>query len=343
MKDSFIFEGKKYISARRASEISDYAADYIGQLCRAQKLDCRMIGRSWFVTEESIRSHQVEVLRNEVHRNRIENLRGGKNAKPVEADETQVAAPVSSGAFEAAADQATPVSVEQDVLPEPAVPSEPVVNAEPVIADITPAIPELPVHVELPRRTYVELEEQAEMLPASRSRVEARQRRSPVLAAVAIVIIGGAVAFYAMTGMSGSELASNGSASQASVGSAFASVASFFSRGFDEVLALLGHTPTLATNISPTPIPSMYEGSASDQSQGIAVAPSTGLAQGDAQLKQEIQASFSDQVNVTPDKSGTTGVITPVFRDSTGKQFVYVMVPVKPADSGAAGGGKGPP
>ncbi|MDE2041276.1 MAG: hypothetical protein KGI59_02755, partial [Patescibacteria group bacterium] len=90
MKDSFIFEGKKYISARRASEISDYSSDYVGQLCRAGKLDCRMVGRSWFVTEESLHLHKANVLHDEIYRNRIENLKGSKKKDAVEV----VAAPV---------------------------------------------------------------------------------------------------------------------------------------------------------------------------------------------------------------------------------------------------------
>src|SRR3989344_5877927 len=58
MKDTLILEGKNYISARRAAKIINYAQDYIGQLCRAGKLDCRMVGRSWFVTEESLLAHR---------------------------------------------------------------------------------------------------------------------------------------------------------------------------------------------------------------------------------------------------------------------------------------------
>ena len=58
MKDSLILEGKTYISANRASKLINYAQDYIGQLCRAGKLECKMVGRSWFVTEESLHVHR---------------------------------------------------------------------------------------------------------------------------------------------------------------------------------------------------------------------------------------------------------------------------------------------
>ena len=58
MKDSVLLEGKIYISSRRAAEISHYTTDYVGQLCRAGKVDCRVVGRVWFVTEESVLTHQ---------------------------------------------------------------------------------------------------------------------------------------------------------------------------------------------------------------------------------------------------------------------------------------------
>ena len=58
MKDSVLLEGKIYISSRRAAEISHYTTDYVGQLCRSGKVDCRIVGRAWFVTEESILAHQ---------------------------------------------------------------------------------------------------------------------------------------------------------------------------------------------------------------------------------------------------------------------------------------------
>ena len=62
MKDNLILEGKNYISAKRAAKIINYAQDYIGQLCRSEKLDCRMVGRSWFVTEESLLAHRQSAV-----------------------------------------------------------------------------------------------------------------------------------------------------------------------------------------------------------------------------------------------------------------------------------------
>ena len=59
MGKEFFIEGKKYISASRASKISGYNSDYIGQLCRKSQIKCLMVGRSWFVEEESLKNHKV--------------------------------------------------------------------------------------------------------------------------------------------------------------------------------------------------------------------------------------------------------------------------------------------
>ncbi|MBI2109521.1 MAG: hypothetical protein HYT93_05165, partial [Parcubacteria group bacterium] len=58
MGSEFFWGDKKYVSSKRAAEISGYAPDYIGQLCRKRKLECRLIGRGWFVTEASLLEHK---------------------------------------------------------------------------------------------------------------------------------------------------------------------------------------------------------------------------------------------------------------------------------------------
>ena len=62
MNAEFFIDNKKYISAKRASRLTGYATDYIGQLARNGKLDSKMIGRSWFVNEESLLGYKKEVV-----------------------------------------------------------------------------------------------------------------------------------------------------------------------------------------------------------------------------------------------------------------------------------------
>ncbi|MDQ3089929.1 MAG: hypothetical protein M3Q24_02125 [bacterium] len=58
MNNDLLFDGKTYISVGRASKKLGYTADYLGQLCRAGKIDARMIGRTWYVEWESIKNHK---------------------------------------------------------------------------------------------------------------------------------------------------------------------------------------------------------------------------------------------------------------------------------------------
>jgi hypothetical protein len=62
MKDDRIeLEGKMYISSAEAAREMKYTKDYIGQLARAGKIDAKLIGRSWYVAEESLKEHKGSV------------------------------------------------------------------------------------------------------------------------------------------------------------------------------------------------------------------------------------------------------------------------------------------
>ena len=52
--DELIFAGNKYISSKRAAKFTGYAADYIGQMCRGGNMDCRLVGRNWYIKETDV-------------------------------------------------------------------------------------------------------------------------------------------------------------------------------------------------------------------------------------------------------------------------------------------------
>ncbi len=52
------FEGKDYISAVRAAELTGYHKDYVGQLAREGPILSRQVGNRWFVERESILNHK---------------------------------------------------------------------------------------------------------------------------------------------------------------------------------------------------------------------------------------------------------------------------------------------
>ncbi|MDB5239111.1 MAG: hypothetical protein JWO00_446, partial [Candidatus Parcubacteria bacterium] len=64
MKSSISVNGRQYISASRASEITKYSRDYIGQLCRAGKVPATMVVRSWFVDLDALITYKDITERN---------------------------------------------------------------------------------------------------------------------------------------------------------------------------------------------------------------------------------------------------------------------------------------
>lgn len=56
--DELIIGEQKYVSSKRAAELTGYAKDYIGQLCREGRVEARLVGRSWYVREAAIKDHR---------------------------------------------------------------------------------------------------------------------------------------------------------------------------------------------------------------------------------------------------------------------------------------------
>lgn len=47
-------DGVRYVSAAIAAKEFKYTTDYIGQLCRAKRVDAQLVGRSWYVNPDSL-------------------------------------------------------------------------------------------------------------------------------------------------------------------------------------------------------------------------------------------------------------------------------------------------
>lgn len=59
--DSVVLNGKRYISAKKASDLTGYTNDYIGQLCRANKLPGKVFKHRRFVEETSLFEHAKNI------------------------------------------------------------------------------------------------------------------------------------------------------------------------------------------------------------------------------------------------------------------------------------------
>lgn len=56
--EELIIEDKKYFSSKKAAQVTGYAKDYIGQLCREGRVESRQVGRNWYVLETAIMEHR---------------------------------------------------------------------------------------------------------------------------------------------------------------------------------------------------------------------------------------------------------------------------------------------
>jgi hypothetical protein len=54
MADELTIDAEQYISSKRASELSGYEQDYIGQLCRGGNIMARRVGGLWYVSPDSL-------------------------------------------------------------------------------------------------------------------------------------------------------------------------------------------------------------------------------------------------------------------------------------------------
>lgn len=61
MQNDLLLDGKKYISVNRASKETGYSQDYIGQLCRQNKIPSRLIGRTWYLDIDVLTKYKNQV------------------------------------------------------------------------------------------------------------------------------------------------------------------------------------------------------------------------------------------------------------------------------------------
>lgn len=297
MKDSIILEGKIYISARRAAKIINYAQDYVGQLCRLGKLECKMIGRSWFVTEESLIAHRQHAIEQADDRN-------GKSSKDIE---TETKFTIQKSLTSPATVSSQPLAWNSSVVSPIAfvAASSPKISYQPIKESSLPELTKkVPASFSLPKK-----------IETTSSATVARSFMigNPVMIAllVATITFSGYIFSTSL-----SQIIKGGSHVNSSVSLATA-LSTLGSSGQNSLsqnaAAAASQTPAVTPDASPV-------------FNGIGIAPSTG---NDDASKAKIKNSFSDEVSVQPDKDGVSGVIKPVFKKTGGNDFVYVLVPVK--------------
>ena len=339
-----------------------------------------MIGRSWFVTEESLHLHKASVLHNEIYRNRIQNLKGDASASsaPAPAPAAASSAPVAVAA------PAAPVTPSVVVEVTPVTPVAPVAfpmfvtgageeaaHAAPIAGKNEVTVSSLSENISVPEvsHAYIVSTPTQESTPTSTAPMSptviatsesvrptadgVRPIESPIAREVFPVaidltlgqkisraLLNVSIVLVVIMALTASSFLLTGSSPSALVSFATGQFDSLFGVNPGTQLSMNTGGSTVADNVTVgSPSTNVAAVNQNTPSQGIAVVPSAGSVAADATQKQNIQSSFSDQVEVHADKSGTAGVITPVFKGSLGKDFLYVMVPVKKTP----GSGQSPP
>ncbi|MDQ5893168.1 MAG: trimeric autotransporter adhesin [Patescibacteria group bacterium] len=298
MKEALILEHKTFISAKRAAEVSGYASDYVGQLCRAGKLECKMVGRSWFVTEESLRKHQLSVL---------EDTQDEVASLPVvvpKKEETLV--------------------LEVPVIPTPVIEVAPVQEPAPVFN----LVPE-PVRVSFVPHSFAlpyTISQAYLFAPTYRKSFPSSSDSSFPFIKLTFAAGVFAIAFFFMfqtmlfPTQSSNKVSSSAAASVVSAAQEITSkILSFFTAIPELARTVFTKRSNVVVKTEPSP----------PEFNGLAVVPSSDSVDQDEVIKQKIRDSFSDEIQIRPDESGTSGVITPVFRKAKGDDFIYVLVPVQ--------------
>ncbi len=347
MGNELDFEGKKYISARRASEISGYNSDYIGQLCRKGSLDCRLVGRSWFVNEISLREHKD--VASKTPRGRIPILEN-RAASGEKSDKTT---------FAHKAEIPKTAAIQKGVT-------------RPVVSEFATGVQKEPESFDdsyLSFRSHEHQEFSYDVASGDNGSNFAKK----IFAVCAIVLIFIFSAPYFLKSISsdskfvvipdeGIELVNEikilASPYLSSANALFAevhesilfgnSLGAFFEgklrefafETYQTILALPDTIFDTAKNMKrivmgePRQTKENFAsdellGTDSENRAGITVVLSTGDKEKDEKLKQYIKDSFSGETNVLPDDTGESGIIKPVFKEQNDQDYLYVIVPVK--------------
>lgn len=268
MKNVVVIEGKIYISASRASKITGYNPDYISQLCRKGVLDSRMVGRSWFVNEDSLKHYKETPLENSATKTVVSKDLNNIvfNAKPQPSRAERINSAQTSYFIEHFGEK-------------------PQISAERAIAFLSPNQEIDPVILSHDNRSLI----------------------STVGLGLAVVVLLILATSHAIT----TEQLSFGT-SKPIMGSA-------------SVIESLGE------NIGNKAIDAMQAISdvrLDDVKKALVVLPATGNKETNEAMKAYVKNSFSDEVVVTPDSTGNSGVIKPIFKNNDDQEYMYVTVPV---------------
>ncbi len=78
-------KGEIYVKTSILAKKLGYTSDYIGQLCRAGAVNAQLVGRSWYVSEESLRQHKKNRYRSNLASTKKEIRKTNPTKDPIRA------------------------------------------------------------------------------------------------------------------------------------------------------------------------------------------------------------------------------------------------------------------
>ncbi|OHB00207.1 MAG: hypothetical protein A3E94_01315 [Candidatus Zambryskibacteria bacterium RIFCSPHIGHO2_12_FULL_44_12b] len=371
MNGDLFFEDKKYISSKRAAQISGYANDYIGELCRANKIDSRMVGRSWYVSLDSILWYK-ETLQNEpanVKRKRGQPLlKKGEVGLQTEYDGIDIEK--KDGKKYETTEHVTALkpdklSVINSVInyesdDSPLIPLLNQDRNQDTVASILVTEeykPEEPEVYAVPFRILEDKKEDerqevldirkipSPFMPPKTASHASLNRKLTFTFALMILIIGSMFLNFQFksigTMLSMRDDLSSRFLAQSKTGTA-ESFSNFLTRSFGNLalsfyrtingLTTKSFSVLVFNDDSNTGVDKVTEVANPNVpvpvSKGMVVISAPEDKTEVEKTIESIKESFSDEVIVRPDGSGTSGIIQPVFKEVSGDEYIYVLVPV---------------
>lgn len=340
MGSEFFFEGKKYISASRASKIIGYNSDYIGQLCRKGSLQCRMVGRTWFVDEESLVNHKISAGNSQRGRIPIYD----KNTKSSEGAKSMLSPAHPRSGTRLTSPVVSVVAAEDEQLRESlkALPFRSVNLKHSDFIDDKAARKEANIflrHIAIGTTIVILAVAMSANLifPGGNGDLDLAVQSGDE----GVETIGNKfenkfteLLFRARTYKqeTGDSLVYSANVFQ-SAGTIIGEKTSLVIRSVNDGLSLAGNFFRNMTNNARLIVSnSGWVGDRTDDSDGdsgVVVLPSAGDEDINGRVREYVLESFSDETEIVPDKSGNSGLIRPVFKEKSEQEYLYVVVPVK--------------
>lgn len=314
MQGELISDGKKYISASRASKLCGYNSDYIGQLCRKGALDCKMVGRSWFVEEESLKNHKVVASSTPRGRIPIYQKNNAQNSSQNSGVTAVNLSPEINHSFH---------SIQQEwqsFINEPEDNTQTLHFAQKLIAGVALLVLLVVGSSALVVNKFAVVTNTSSVLQGK----NISSLKNTFMQTSQVVLSSGnntkeSISYSAnVLGSAGLSLGQivDGFVQSAYRGFVFANNFLFDASRKVRVLVMNAGINSNVRNSAP-------------ERTGVAVLPSANSDAENEIVKKYVTDSFSDEANIVPDPSGNSGLIKPVFKENKDQEYLYVIVPVK--------------